>query len=207
MLYLILADIDGLDFDGEKLLSSNELSYLSTVKLEKRKKEFIASHSLLRMIRREILGFENEEMFYNEYGKPSLTHLEFDFSISHTEGFVALLISDIPNVKIGVDIQKKFSNIKAEKRVEERFLKNKEFLLLKSGEIDLTARVYSNGKLDTVELAEKKKEDFLYFWTRLEAILKMSGEGFSKLGDIHTVKAWVKSYEFFDYTVSVAIEK
>ena len=159
------------------------------------------------MIRREILGFENEEMFYNEYGKPSLTHLEFDFSISHTEGFVALLISDIPNVKIGVDIQKKFSNIKAEKRVEERFLKNKEFLLLKSGEIDLTARVYSNGKLDTVELAEKKKEDFLYFWTRLEAILKMSGEGFSKLGDIHTVKAWVKSYEFFDYTVSVAIEK
>jgi hypothetical protein len=106
-----------------------------------------------------------------------------------------------------VDIQKSFSNLKSEKRIEERFLKNKDALILRESDIQLISAIYTDGGAVPISLEKKENMDFLYFWTRAEAILKMSGVGFSLIEDIQNIKAKVRTFNFLDYTVSVATDK
>lgn len=207
MLHLFLLETEKASFDFASLLSKEELFRAEKMRNEKRKKEFILSHSLLRLLRRKILNFENEEISYSEYGKPTLTNSNFDFSISHADGLIAVVISDEPHVRVGVDVQKRFSNIKSEKQIEERFLKNKDALISRESDLNIISKIYTEDGDMPITLKEKDKVDFLNFWTRAEAILKMSGVGFSAIGDIENIKAKVKSFEFFDYTVSVATDK
>ena len=61
----------------------------------------------------------------NEHGKPVLPELDFEISISHTEGYAAILLG--PN-KLGVDVQHFKPNVL---KVRDRFLDENEQLLAK----------------------------------------------------------------------------
>ncbi len=78
-------------FLSELELTDSDKLKLSTFKLDKRKKEWLASRLLLY----KLLGFY-PEISYDDNGKPMLCNGDADISISHTDGFVAVSVSDKP---------------------------------------------------------------------------------------------------------------
>lgn len=69
------------------------------IKALKRKKEFICVRILASLLKINI-----EELRYTENGKPIIDGSKKNISISHTEGYVTILISSQKN--IGIDIEK-----------------------------------------------------------------------------------------------------
>lgn len=63
-----------------------------------RRKEWLASRVLL-----QTLCGEHQEIAYEEDGKPYLPDSDIHISISHTKGFVALILSE--TLRVGVDIE------------------------------------------------------------------------------------------------------
>ncbi len=72
-------------------LSQSDAERFNTFKLDKRKKEWLASRILLQ----ELLG-HYPEIEYSENGKPYLKGVSSHISISHTHGFAAASISNQP---------------------------------------------------------------------------------------------------------------
>ncbi len=88
---------------SEELLSKLEkkelyLPIVSQIKLEKRKREWLA----VRILLKELLG-EEKEVEYDASGKPFLKDSSYHISISHTTGFVAVILN--PNHRVGIDIE------------------------------------------------------------------------------------------------------
>lgn len=80
----------------DELKNLSEQYDLSSLKSEKRKKEFLASRLLLEKIH------PNTSIIYNRYGAPTLSDGNF-VSISHSKNLVAFIVSD---KKAGLDIEK-----------------------------------------------------------------------------------------------------
>jgi len=78
-------------------LSDEDAKRLSTFRLDKRKKEWLASRILLQCI---IGCYPNIE--YDKNGKPNLKGSKLCISISHTNGFAAVCVSNKPTA---VDIE------------------------------------------------------------------------------------------------------
>ena len=72
-----------------------------------------------RLLLAEMLG-AMPKVSKNEHGKPLLPDLPFDVSISHTEGYAAILLG---NGKLGVDVQHYKPNVL---KVRDRFLDDRE---------------------------------------------------------------------------------
>jgi phosphopantetheinyl transferase (holo-ACP synthase) len=75
-----------------------------------------------RLLLAEMLG-QMPEVLKDEHGKPLLPNHPFDISISHTEGFAAILLG---TGKLGVDVQHYKPNVL---KVRDRFLDENEQLL------------------------------------------------------------------------------
>lgn len=84
-------------------------------KNEGRKKEFLAVRGLLH----EMLGEKVGEITHNEAGKPMLQ--DYHVSISHTQGFVALIVSKTKEV--GVDVEYISDRVK---RIASKFMRKDE---------------------------------------------------------------------------------
>jgi phosphopantetheinyl transferase (holo-ACP synthase) len=72
-----------------------------------------------RLLIHEMLG-ELPEVWKNDYGKPHLRGCETEISISHTEGYAAVLLG---SGKLGVDVQHYKPNVM---KVRDRFLDDRE---------------------------------------------------------------------------------
>ena len=125
-------------------LSDQDLLTFSGISALHRKKEWLATRVLLN----EMLNKPSQINYYND-GKPYLENGEFNISISHTTGFIAILLHKhlIP----GIDIE--LLNRHAEK-VASRFLSTEEYEFCR----DRTG--FSNRKL-------------ILHWCAKEAIFKM----------------------------------
>ena len=91
-------------------------------------------------------------------GKPYLEgHPEIDFNITHSNGFVACILS-VGEGRVGIDAEPQNTPYSKEKQMALacRFFGESERMLLEKGEMD-----------------------FSELWTRREAYLKMTGEGFA----------------------------
>lgn len=75
-----------------------------------------------RLLLAEMLG-QTPEVIKDVHGKPVLPNQPFDVSISHTEGYAAILLG---TGKLGVDVQHFKPNVM---KVRNRFLDDKELLL------------------------------------------------------------------------------
>ncbi len=92
------------------------LSHIQKITSEDRKKEWLT----VRILLKELLG-EEKEILHTETGRPYLTDVSFQISISHTKGYVAVALSRKNNV--GIDIEYISPRIK---RISSRFMSKEE---------------------------------------------------------------------------------
>lgn len=108
--------------DEETLLSYFDIrqdeyrQYISKFPFKKRRQEFLTSRAMLKVI----TGAESE-ICHNEDGKPSIEGNSMKISISHTSGYLAILLHS--NAIVGIDIEQKRDKIF---RVKNRFLSEDE---------------------------------------------------------------------------------
>ena len=102
----------------EKKISFNptEQQEYAKIRLEKRKKEYLAARLLLK----KLLGYKPEIM-YTETGKPVLNNSSLHISISHSAQLLTVILSE---KKIGIDVENTKRNID---KVAKRFLHKDEF--------------------------------------------------------------------------------
>ena len=79
------------------VLTENSISRLSGMKSQLHQKGFLSVRHLLKHA-----GYEDANLYYNEYGRPFLND-DKHISITHSFEFAAVLISDL---EAGVDIEK-----------------------------------------------------------------------------------------------------
>ncbi len=91
-------------------LSQNSLQRLSTMSSELHRRGFLSIRHLLRAA-----GYTDQNLFYNNLGKPHLDDGKF-ISITHSFELTAIIISD---VKIGIDIEKRRDKIE---RIAPKFI-------------------------------------------------------------------------------------
>lgn len=103
---------------------------------------------------RDILGVsKDEDLFFSELGKPFLRSGKCFFSLSHDENYAVLATAPVP---VGADVEEK-------KELSE----------------PLRKRVFTEE--ERAVLDEDPVRNGIVLWTRLEAALKLSGEGVAGL--------------------------
>ena len=112
--------ISPIRFSAEELskLLNNKNWYTSVRerKSESRKQEWLS----VRLLLKEILG-EEKEIIYCESGKPKLKDQSYNLSISHTKGYIAIILNK--NKYVGIDIERISNRVY---NIRSRFLNKKE---------------------------------------------------------------------------------
>lgn len=141
-------------------LSSQEQLVFSTFKNETRKLEWTAIRALLNFI------FQKKvEVHYEPDGRPYILE-NVDVSFSHTQGFVAVIVSE--NNVVGVDVEPIRDKVL---RVKERFLNQNELLSLKKDTELIQVLVYWCLKEVLFKIAPDGNIDF-----RKDLILNISDD-------------------------------
>lgn len=112
----------------------------------------------VRVLLRELLGKECR-VLHHESGKPYLEYSLCRISISHTKGFVAVIIH--PEKEVGIDIEYHSDRVK---KVVGRFISSDEMSVIERKVSDITDN-------DTVE--EFRINMYLLFWSAKETMFKM----------------------------------
>lgn len=123
----------------------------------------------------------------NEYGKPYFTDGSCHFSISHGKGLCAVLLTD--EGECGVDIEPEIEETRA-KKIDTRFLCDRLPVRPLKRDLELRQELTGganaqeskpSGEVEIQELEVGGAEGLTTTakWTVLEAVLKMSGEGFA----------------------------
>ena len=136
--------------NAEELLSllADKADYrlqLSEMRTENRKKEWLA----VRVLLKELLGDETT-IAYRPNGAPFLPGSDMHISISHTKGYVAVILSEKPPT--GIDIE----------YIGDRILKIKE-------------RFLSTEELKHID-PQHEREHLLIHWCAKETLFKMIGQ-------------------------------
>lgn len=147
-------DIAGFDFEAAlPLLSDQRREQALKFKHEQGRKTCAAAYLLLCEGLRKEYGITEKPVFeYGEHGKPFiLGHPDIHFNLSHCKEAAICVISNRP---VGVDIE----SIREYKESLARYTMN---------DSELTQIMQSNNPA----------QEFICFWTKKEAVLKLSGEG------------------------------
>ena len=106
MLRIYYCDTSTLDADGSYLLSRYRRERLSKLSLLRQQKESIGAELMLNHALKSVDPHYllPAEIDVGEKGKPSLPDGRIHFSISHSTGYAACAVSDVP---VGIDIQHK----------------------------------------------------------------------------------------------------
>ena len=126
----------------------------------------------------------------NENNASDTKRLGLWISISHSDGVIAVSISD--EGEVGVDIQSEISPDKA-KRLDQRFLFSVD---ARSESLDIRyyyCSISDNEAIFTeIPLSDAKILDFTAKWTYSEAILKLFGRGFGDIGKLRELSKAAK---------------
>ncbi len=146
----------------------------------KREYEHNIAYSLLDKMLKEN-GIEKYEFIKNDNGKPFLKGIPIFFSISHTDGFCAVCISD---TEVGVDCEKINSSYREK--------------------IDLFAsRYFIDSEIALLKNSENRVLDFFKIWTGKEAYIKKFGLNGSFVKKIDTTKENIETYIEGEYIISI----
>ena len=103
------------DLISQFKFSEKEIEEFSKIKVERRKKEYIA----IRLLLNELLN-KKPEIAYLDSGKPELKNSSSNISISHSSDFVVAIVSE---KNIGIDVENTQRNID---KIATRFLSENE---------------------------------------------------------------------------------
>jgi 4'-phosphopantetheinyl transferase len=108
-------------------------------------------------------------------GKPFFEdYPDFHFNVSHSEDLIAVAVSKRP---VGVDIE-----------------------ILRDVNLEIAERFFSKKETRTTQTSR----DFLYVWTRKEALLKKTGEGLKDISKAQVLKnIEIKTFEENEFILSV----
>ena len=154
------------------------LSWHTCHKIGKNEKNALLSLSALSLLHR---AGADGTLCYSKSGRPYFEERTCDFSITHTKNhvFCAIIDGEEPT-RIGIDAED---------------FNRPDFSSLN----EMASRWFGENE-QKVFLASPTKETFLQIWTRKEAYVKYTGEGFKLLSKIDTeVLAKEGNIQFFDY--------
>jgi 4'-phosphopantetheinyl transferase len=148
-----------------RTLSSDERTRAGRYHKQEDRNRFIARHGMLRMILGCYLGVQPGELrlHHGKHGKPELSG-SFGkgtvlFNLSHSKDVALFAFSR--NHELGVDIER-IRDIAEMETIVERFFSAREKSFIRALPLD------------------KRRDAFFYCWTRKEAYIKATGEGFSR---------------------------
>lgn len=145
----------------KSLLSPEEIIRGERYVIPDRENDFIINKGLERLLLSQYLNKRPEEIIFStsETGKPFILDTELQYNISHSKDLLLCAIS--ADAHLGVDIQHIY-----EIKPLDRIIKK----VLSPTEIQLIEAIPSSEYLD----------HFFTIWAAKEALLKASGEGFSR---------------------------
>jgi 4'-phosphopantetheinyl transferase len=161
-----VADLETVAKEREfaKLLSPDELERAKRFHFESDRRNFIAARGLLRTFLADYTktSAANLQFSYSPNGKPSLAFAaqfgNLQFNLSHSDGVAIYAFAQ--NHKLGIDIEslRPFAEMH-----------------------EVAGRCFSAHEQSTLRTlsSPKQEEKFFRYWTRKEAVLKCTGEGFS----------------------------
>lgn len=98
------------------------------------------------------INYLEEEILFNENGKPSFKNSSYFFNTSHSGNYALCVISD---VEVGCDIEE-----------------------IKEYKSKVADRCFTNKEKQYLEVSSNKDELFYRFWTLKESFMKCIGKGF-----------------------------
>ena len=137
------------DLEGQLQLKEHELKILKSLGKEKRNLHWLATRVLLRKL---INTNEYIDFRVDENGKPFLANHPHHISLSHSNGYAAVMVSKTR--KVGIDIEVIKTKIE---RVQGKFLSNDE--LKEEGMLE--ARIEKDNRLKKYTVNFKKFEDYM----------------------------------------------
>ncbi len=150
---------------------------------ERHNLEHCSAYDLLTNMLKKYFEIVNPTILKTENGKPYIENSNVHFSISHTNGLVACVVSDMP---IGVDAEKLLTKSTEEiQKFAKRFFVENEFNLLKKGNFSST--------------------EFFKIWTGKEATIKKHGSTMSEIKKIDITKENLIFLEENGYIISINI--
>jgi phosphopantetheinyl transferase len=161
--------------------------YIDRAKNSLAREERQAAYSTLLYSLRCLYGVEEPRIVREKDGKPRLVSHDIFFNISHSDGLVAVSLSD--RCDIGVDLQSEISPEK-EKRLSERFLSGFSSLPFP---LDISYLYLENDIFFILDLPISNGEKITDKWTSFESVLKLSGDGFGTASDAHKLAQNVKT--------------
>ncbi len=223
MIYTVIADTEDFRILSEKLkkrdchdlwqpltlIPENVFEYIKNTKNDEVRLERLAAYSTLFFALCELYGKRGLTLCRPEYGKPYLDGNEIYISLSHTDGAVAVALSD--EYELGVDIQSEIDEHRAA-RLEKRFFDN---INIKEKNIPVNLfRLNITGDAAAFEAikAEPREDDFTARWAYCESLLKCDGSGFSGLEKISEIQEKTKTsikkinINKKQFTLSIAIK-
>ena len=147
------------------------------------------AYSLLERLCNEKIGTYQVKIEKDENEKPyfpeDIDGVKYYFSISHSNGYAAVLLTDL--CECGVDIEPQMTKERA-KRVNDRFLSDDFEIDKYDGEIIPTLIGFNDDVSISFDLDSDETSKFATEkWTTLEALLKADGRGFTAFSQRHNI--------------------
>lgn len=137
----------------EELLNSLSRHDWLADTLQMKSEERIKERLAVRVLLKELLGQESEISYFPS-GKPYLEEHSFNIGISHTKGYVALILSR--EKKVSIDIENKSDRIL---KLERRIVSEKEFIDTDNNLIHLL--LHWSAKESVFKVMDEEGVDFL----------------------------------------------
>ena len=137
------------------------------------------AYDFLFSLAQKWLNIDTKPRLTNESnGKPFFEdYPNFHFNISHSEDLIAVAVS---KTSVGVDIE-----------------------ILRDVNLDIAGRFFAKKETRTTQTSR----DFLYVWTRKEALLKRTGEGLKGIREAQVLEnSEIKTFEEKGFILSVSSE-
>ena len=154
-----LFDISSLDDESFERLLKCVKEYrrekIDKLSLKKSKYLSLAVELLIRKACEDFgISYLDEEITFNENGKPSFKNSSYHFNTSHSGNYALCVISD---VEVGCDIEE-----------------------IKEYKEKIADRYFASKEKQYLEVSPNKDELFYRFWTLKESYMKCIGKGFTK---------------------------
>ena len=166
----------------------NEINeYIDRAKNATIREERYAAYSTLLYSLKCLFDVENPRIMREKDGKPRLISHDIFFNISHSDGLVAVSLSD--KCDVGVDLQSEISP-EREERLSARFLSG--FSPLPCS-LEISYLYLENGRFFTLDLPMARDDKFTEKWTSFESVLKLYGNGFGAASNAEKLVQNVKT--------------
>lgn len=173
------------------LLSEEIKEYIESTGNEKVKAERRLAYTTLLCSLKAFFNLDKISIKRNEYGKPYLSDGDIYISLSHSEGAVAVTLSD--EGEVGVDLQSEISPERAE-RLDKRFFTDLTVKMCDASICYYFCRLNEDeAVIESIDCPEPAPDSFTSKWAYAESLMKLVGRGFADASNINEISSQAKT--------------